>query len=100
MDNERIGETVGDAELSIKLPLDSDGFLRRACPSCERELKWKPSDPDEDAVPAPEGGYFCPYCGRQSSADAWWTEAQIESAQTHAYREIIAPELNRLADSV
>lgn len=24
-------------------PLDSDGFLRRECPTCEREFKWLPS---------------------------------------------------------
>ncbi len=26
--------------LEISMPLDSDGFLRRECPTCEREFKW------------------------------------------------------------
>ena len=32
----------GPVEFSIEmsLPLDSDGFLRRQCPACEREFKW------------------------------------------------------------
>ena len=24
----------------MEIPLDSDGFLRRECPTCEREFKW------------------------------------------------------------
>ena len=27
-------------EIEIALPLDNDGFLRRECPSCERQFKW------------------------------------------------------------
>lgn len=44
----------------MSVPLDSEGFLRRECPTCEREFKWKPAGEDEEATPAPEGGYFCP----------------------------------------
>lgn len=54
-----------EVALSMSLPLDSDGFLRRECPTCERELKWLVSADDEDDEDGgvPDGGYFCPYCG-------------------------------------
>jgi hypothetical protein len=35
-----------EVQLSMSLPLDGDGFLRRECPTCEREFKWLPS-PDQ-----------------------------------------------------
>ncbi len=57
-----------EVTLSMSLPLDGDGFLRRECPTCEREFKWLPSPQhgEGDAAaasdePAPER-YFCPYC--------------------------------------
>lgn len=46
-----------EVQLSMSLPLDGDGFLRRECPTCEREFKWVPSpDPeaDEDVVARPD----------------------------------------------
>lgn len=38
----------------MTIPLDSDGFLRRECPICEREFKWRPSEAEaeEDVEPA------------------------------------------------
>ena len=69
-------------EFSISLPLDADGFLRRECPSCERQFKWFPGGTDEkpdDFVDPPV--YHCPYCGRPAPADAWWTGEQLEFAE-------------------
>lgn len=91
---------MSEIELSISLPLDSEGFLRRACPSCGREFKWKASSEDDETTPSPKGGYSCPYCGQQASPDVWWTAAQIEVATAHAYREVVSPELHKLADSM
>lgn len=82
----------------MSVPLDSDGFLRRQCPTCEREFKWKPADEDAEETPAPEGGYFCPYCAVQAPPDSWWTEAQIEDAKARAFDEVVKPELDNLAD--
>jgi hypothetical protein len=61
-----------EVQLSMSLPLDGDGFLRRECATCEREFKWLPS-PDQleegngesraaatDAQPP--DAYYCPYC--------------------------------------
>ncbi len=66
-----------EVSLSVSLPLDSDEFLRRACPTCEREFKWLASQGDDDPTPAPDGGYFCPYCAIQAPVDAWHTTPQI-----------------------
>lgn len=61
----------------VSLPLDSDGFLRRECPTCEQEFKWySHAEGDGDAEPASQ--YFCPLCGVASGIDSWWTPAQLE----------------------
>jgi hypothetical protein len=39
---------VSEHQLSMSFPLDSDGFLRRVCPSCEREFKWLPTPEGEE----------------------------------------------------
>lgn len=46
-------------EISVAIPLDPDGFLRRECPSCHRQFKWFP---DDDSEPSPDSLYGCPYC--------------------------------------
>lgn len=86
-----------EIELSMSVPLDSDGFLRRQCPTCERELKWRAAQDDEEATPSQEGGYFCPYCAVQAPPDSWWTEAQIEAAKAQAFEQVLKPELDKLA---
>jgi hypothetical protein len=68
-------------ETSIQMPLDRDGYLRRACPACEREFKWLPQD---NGLPAPTEGYHCPYCGAVAASDSWWTEDQLTFARAHA----------------
>ena len=69
-----------ERSFSMPVPLDSDGFMRRECPTCEREFKCIVAQDDDDATPAPDGGYFCPYCAVQAPPDAWWTKDQIEEA--------------------
>ena len=59
---------------SVSLPVDSEGFLRRECPFCEREFKWLPNDADATLEPA---GYHCPYCDGRSE-DGWWTRPQLK----------------------
>jgi hypothetical protein len=80
----------------MSLPLDSDNFLRRECPTCEREFKWLSSESEEEeAAPVPEGGYFCPYCAIQAPADAWWTPAQLELAKSVVTQQFVKPELEK-----
>jgi len=85
-------------EMSIDLPLDSDGFLRRACPSCMREFKWLPS-PEDAAEPAP-AEYFCPYCGGQSASSEWLTEAQSGFIEEEVLEQVLGPSLKELQDSI
>lgn len=66
-----------EIRIPVSLPLDSDGFLRRECPTCEREFKWFSHDEgDPNAELATQ--YFCPLCGSPSGLDSWWTPAQLE----------------------
>jgi endogenous inhibitor of DNA gyrase (YacG/DUF329 family) len=82
-------------QLAMRLPLDPDGFLRRECPTCERELKWRAATEEGAATPPPAGGYFCPYCAVQGPVDAWFTKPQLEAARAHAYSEVFKPELEK-----
>lgn len=77
-------------EIPIELQLDPSGFLRRECPSCNRQFKWfygetegRPSDFVE-----PEN-YTCPYCGIPADHDSWWTTEQLEYAQSAAMGPIM-----------
>lgn len=84
----------------ISLPLDDDGFLRRACPTCEREFKCLVAEEAGEATPAVAGGYFCPYCAVQAPTDAWWTKAQVELAQATIQRNVIGPALDKFKSDV
>ncbi len=83
------------------IPLDSDGFLRRECPTCEREFKWLHT-PEEGATgeTPSDGGYFCPYCGVQAQANSWLTKAQVELARRLVASRVVGPMLEKFADDV
>jgi hypothetical protein len=84
-----------EVTLSMALPLDADGFLRRECPTCEREFKWLSSDEsDPEVVLLQDGGYFCPYCGIQAPEGSWLTQAQVELAENLVAREVLGPMMN------
>lgn len=89
-------------ELGMSLPLDSDSFLRRECPTCEREFKVfvDPDEEEDDGGPDSDEGYFCPYCGVQAPASAWWTRAQLELAESIVATRIIDPSISDLGDSL
>jgi DNA-directed RNA polymerase subunit RPC12/RpoP len=92
---------MSDSEVTVgmSLPLDSDGFLRRECPTCEREFKWLHTSEGEGESPA-DGGYFCPYCGVQAPANAWLTQAQVELAKNTVATEVVGPMLERFARDI
>lgn len=89
-----------EVELSMALPLDSDSFLRRACPTCEREFKWLPVREGEDAAPVPNGGLFCPYCGVQAPPGSWFTQAQVDLARETLVAEVVDPMMKKFADDI
>lgn len=76
-----------EISMPVEFPLDSDGFLRRECPSCEREFKWLHT-PEGSSYPTDQ--YFCPLCGVAAGPDSWWTKAQIEHI-----RAAVMPEIGR-----
>jgi hypothetical protein len=78
---------MSDIELGVPLPLDSDGFLRRECPTCEREFKWLPAQGEAEATPPADGGYFCPYCGVAHEAPVSLVEAVV--------RQVVGPALDK-----
>lgn len=89
-----------EIQMSMSLPLDSDGFLRRHCPTCEREFKRFAGSDEDDVDEAPDGGYFCPYCALQAPPDAWHTPAQLELARTLVLREVLPQMKQRLDRSI
>jgi hypothetical protein len=86
-----------ELSFSVSFPLDDDGFLRRECPSCEREFKWLPQ---EDSEPEPDDGYSCPYCGQRAASDAWFTRGQLRVVEGAVDENVIAPELKGLEDAL
>lgn len=83
---------------SMSVPLDSDGFLRRECPTCEREFKWLPSNNDEGATRDPSG-YYCPYCGVQAN-DGWLTQAQADAVRATVMRDVVGPTLDDFGKNI
>lgn len=87
---------MDDQTIEMSVPLDDDGFLRRACPTCEREFKWFNSAEGE-GEPVPIGGYFCPYCRVQAPDGSWFTEEQVELGKNRVARDILGPEFEKMA---
>lgn len=90
---------MGELSIPMSLPLDADGFLRRECPNCKREFKWRHITADEEALvvesSAPVDAYYCPYCYEPSPPDAWWTREQLDYAKQMAMAEVLGPSLRR-----
>jgi len=89
-----------EASLSMSMPLDSEGFLRRECPTCEREFKWLPAEEDSEGTPSEDGGYYCPYCGVQAGTDTWLTQAQVQLAHNLIAREVLGPMVENLGREI
>lgn len=91
----------------ISLPLDSDGFLRRECPLCNKQFKVEFTDEErktviqkeienyllqndviqkaEEPEEVDEIEYWCPYCGQVAKSNSWWTNEQLEYIQIFPY---------------
>jgi hypothetical protein len=100
-----IGEVTGvnDVVIPMSLPLDSDGFLHRECPSCEREFRcWvrQASAADADDTGVAVDTYYCPYCYEPGGPDAWWTKGQLTYAKQLAAAEVLGPQLRDLQGEV
>lgn len=72
-------------DISVSLPLDGDGFLRRKCPTCGRQFKWHNGPANEEAEEqTPSTVYFCPLCSVAAPPDAWLTPEQLAFVQESA----------------
>lgn len=67
---------MSKADISITLPLDKDGFLRRECPNCKRQFKWLPTKDKSNKQSQLQ--YYCPYCGKLANINDWWTKEQVQ----------------------
>jgi hypothetical protein len=77
-------------EISVPIPTDHDGYLRRQCPTCNGQFKWHHGPVNDDAANAPDPSvYYCPLCGASAEVDAWWTHEQIEYVQETAMPEVL-----------
>jgi hypothetical protein len=86
-----------EIRVSVEIPVDDDGFMRRECPSCERQFKWfAHGAEDPGAIPADQ--YFCPLCGVPAGTDQWSTQQQIDYAQGVAAPAIEQMVQDRVAD--
>ena len=89
---------MSEIELSVSFPLDSERFLRRACPACNQEFKWLSVEGDAE-TPSPEH-YFCPYCGLSAAPDEWFTLEQRAYIETAVFEEVLGPSLEDLRESI
>lgn len=87
-----------EVELQMTVPLDSEGFLRRKCPTCEREFKWLANQDDAPAEDVEV--YTCPYCGVEAPPGDWFTDAQVALAMAIAQREVLAPQIEELGRAI
>jgi len=72
-------------QVSVSLPLDTDGFLRRECPECAGQFKWHDGPANAQAEVEPVSIiYHCPLCGSSGAADDWNTQEQLDYARAVA----------------
>jgi hypothetical protein len=87
-------------DLSVTMPLDSDGFLRRECPNCEEQFKWHhgPANEEAESMPSPPA-YYCPLCGMPADMDSWWTKEQLDYATGTAMPAVMREVERELKDT-
>jgi hypothetical protein len=71
--------------IKVSIPRDDNGFMGRECPeaNCEGYFKIKPGT----GLTGDSLACHCPYCGYTGPTDRFWTRAQIEYAQSVAFRK-------------
>lgn len=78
---------MDDLSSSITVPLrpDADGFLGRECPApaCQQYFKVTPGTGLQGVAAC-----YCPYCGHRGRHDTFFTQEQVEYAQSVAFHQI------------
>jgi uncharacterized Zn-finger protein len=93
---------MSNNQVEVQFPLDSEGYLRRACPYCGREFKILPARCAKlNAEPKPpHGNLYCPYCAHFADANSWWTDAQVELISDIVHADVLHPILSRFRRSL
>ncbi len=83
--------------IPVNIPIDENGMIGRECLDCKQYFKLKPG------TGLPTDYCHCPYCEYEGISDTFWTEAQIEYAQSIAMNQVIdkvlKPSLDNLTKS-
>lgn len=90
-------------------PRDSDGFLSRECPVCERIFKVRfdggaesagaELSDEEATIEAEQMRRFCPLCHELVQGSRWWTPAQLEYAKALVFSAVHEQFQQMLADT-
>jgi len=72
-----------EKEINIDLPTDSDGFLPRQCPNCEKKFAIQGESYEEEHYL----NLRCPYCEWIAEFDDFLTEEQAQYAEAVAENE-------------
>jgi uncharacterized Zn finger protein (UPF0148 family) len=82
-----VSRMKGRQAFPVSLPSDEDGYFDRECPSSECQCQFKVHEDDwRDKVRDEE--VFCAFCGHAADSDKWWTQEQIEHAQSAALAQV------------
>lgn len=73
--------------IAMQIPVDTDGYLRRECPYCEREFK-RSTRRSPSSKKSPNDWLFCPYCGHQAQSSCWLTKAQVKFTKILVARHV------------
>lgn len=78
---------LAEKKMQAGIPMDSEGYLDRECPSeaCEFEFKvlgddWKDKISGEHVT--------CPFCGHNADANKWFTQTQVKALQEAAAAQL------------
>ncbi len=83
-------------EISVKLPVDSDGFIEYECPYCKKIFRLNKNLFNDSE------NYFslhCPYCGIESEIGRFYTTAFVEYSQKIT-QQFASEELNKIFKSM
>lgn len=73
--------------VSLSFETDSEDFISRACPECDKRFKAKVTDGET-------GISFCPFC--QHEGERWGTPEQLEYAKAFAAKQVVQPHFDKL----
>lgn len=89
-----------EIQVTYELPIDNDGFVRRQCPSCEKQFKWHHGPASEEAEQQADAEVcYCPLCGTPATTDQWFTDDQVEHINAEAERATV-PAFDDMLDDV